>query len=155
ETWEKWRNETANPAIAEAERVAAAARLEAARFKEEAKIARDYGLLPEDKGEKTPAPPSVSNPTLDKFDPKAHNLLTQDEFKDGVARFAELEGDAIARAQDLADRYRELMGKPLTQYVGDSGKRGMVALREEAKVAKLPVDDYVARKFDFAKKEED
>lgn len=150
QVWDDWREKTANPAIAAAERTAAEARLEAARFKEEAKIARDYGLVPKD--DKPPADPSVSDPSKGTpFNPKDHKLVTEDDLHSAYARFATAEGEAIVRAQDLADEYRYLSGgKSLYEYVGKDGKRGLTALREEALEKKQRVEDYVATKFDFA-----
>jgi hypothetical protein len=150
EAWDKWREETANPAIAAAERTAAEARLDAARYREEAKIARDYGLLPkEPDAPLAPAPPSVSGA----FNPKDHKLVTEDDLRNGYAQFAEAEGRAIALAADLNEEYRYLSGgKSLYEYEGEGGKRGMTALREEAVRAKKQLDQYVAEKFDFAAK---
>ena len=81
DTYENWRETVANPHIAQQERIAAAARLEAATAREEAKIARELGLFPaEDPNKKPPADPSVSGT----FDPKAHTLVTREDFRDGL-----------------------------------------------------------------------
>lgn len=148
ETYENWRETVANPHIAEQERIAAAARIDAARAREEAKIAREMGLFPEDKTPQgtPPAPPSVSGT----FNPKDHKLVTEDELQRGYAQFADAEGRAIAMAADLAEEYRMLTGgKSIYEYVGQDGKRGMTALREEAIRNKQQLDQYVSTKFDF------
>lgn len=147
DTYENWRETVANPHIANQEKIAAAARLEAATAREEAKIARELGLFPEDKTPKTPATPDVSGT----FDPKAHNLVTREDFESGYAKFADAEGRAIAMANDLSAEYSHLTGgKSLYEYVSQDGKqRGMTALREEAVRLKQPLDQYVATKFNF------
>ena len=137
-----------NPRIAAAEQEAVKARQEAALLREQVQIAKDYGLIPE--GDKTPASPSVSaTPGNEAFDPSKHNLVTRDE----IGRFADLEGQAIAMASDVLEEYRYLSGgKSLYDYVGPDGKRGMQALRTEAVKQKMPLDQFVAQKFDFAGK---
>jgi hypothetical protein len=135
-----------NPAITKAEQEAAAARLEAATLREQVKIARDYGYLTD---QNNPPKPPESNPVPDAFDPKKHNLVTRDD----VARFADLEGDAIAMAHDLSAEYAELYpGQSLLSYQNAEGKRGMRALRAEAIAAKRPLDQYVFEKFKFSDK---
>lgn len=146
EGWEKWRVEVADPKISTAEQEAFTARRKAADLEEQVKIAREYGLFAKDE-EVKPAPPSVSNPNQN-FDPKAHKLITHDD----IAVYADREGEVIARANDLADEYRHLTGKSLFEYRGQDGKRGMTALREEAKKNGKLLFDYVETKFDFAGK---
>ena len=145
---EDWRANVVNPRIAAAEQEAVKARQEAALLREQVQIAKDYGLIPE--GDKTPAPSSVSaTPGNEAFDPSKHNLVTRDE----IGRFADLEGQAIAMASDVLEEYRYLSGgKSLYDYVGPDGKRGMQALRTEAVKQKMPLDQFVAQKFDFAGK---
>lgn len=144
---EDWRTNVVNPRIASAEQEAVKARQEAALLREQVKIAKDYGLIPED--DKTPAPSSVSTTPGNDFDPSKHNLVTRDE----IGRFADLEGQAIAMASDVLEEYRYLSGgKSLYDYVGPDGKRGMQALRTEAVKQKIPLDQFVAQKFDFAGK---
>ena len=145
---EDWRTTVVNPRIAAAEQEAVKARQEAALLREQVQIAKDYGLIPE--GDKPAAPPSVSaTPGSETFDPSKHNLVTRDE----IGRFADLEGQAIAMASDVLEEYRYLTGgKSLYDYVGPDGKRGMQALRTEAVKAKVPLDQFVAQKFDFVGK---
>jgi len=144
DTYETWREQTANPHIAKQEQIAAAARLEAAQLRERLAIVKDLGLLPAD--EVKPATPEVSGT----FNPKDHKLVTEDDLQRGYAQFADAEGRAIAMAADLNEEYRALSGgKSLYEYVGQNGKRGMTALREEAIAAKQQLDAYVASKFDF------
>jgi hypothetical protein len=145
---EDWRTTVVNPRIAAAEQETVKARTEAAVLREQVQIAKDYGLIPE--GEKASAPPSASaTPGNEAFDPSKHNLVTRDE----IGRFADLEGQAIAMAHDIGEEYRYLSGgKSLYDYVAPDGKRGMQALRAEAIKAKVPTDQYVAQKFDFAGK---
>ncbi len=146
ETYENWRETVANPHIAEQERIAAAARIDAARAREEAKIARELGLFPNEEPKVVPAAPSVSGT----FNPKDHKLVTEDELQRGYAQFADAEGRAIAMAADLAEEYRMLTGgKSIYEYIGEGGKRGMTALREEAIRGKQQLDQYVSNKFDF------
>ena len=145
---EEWRTNVVNPRIAAAEKEAVEARLEAARLREENQIAKDYGLIPEKPADAKPATPAVSGSAPEPFDPAKHNLVTRDE----IGRFADLEGQAIAMATDLAEQYRYLTnGKSLYDYVAPDGQgRGMVALRKEAVKNKQRLDEYVAKKFDFA-----
>ena len=147
---EDWRANVVNPRIAAAEQEAVKARQEAALLREQVQIAKDYGLIPE--GDKTPAPTSVSaTPGNEAFDPSKHNLVTRDE----IGRFADLEGQAIAMASDVLEEYRYLSGgKSLYDYIGEPNAqgvrpRGMQALRVEAVQKKLPLNEYVAKKFDF------
>lgn len=143
---ENWRTNTANPHIAKQEQIAAAARLESAQLRERLAIVKDLGLLPADEPVVTPATPAVSGT----FNPKDHKLVTEDDLQRGYAQFADAEGRAIAMAADLNEEYRSLSGgKSLYEYVGQNGKRGMTALREEAIAAKQQLDAYVATKFDF------
>ena len=140
---ETWRNDVVNPRIAAAEREAVEARQRAALLEEDVKIARDYGLIPE---EKKPATPEVSATAPAAFDPKHYKLVTESD----VARFADLEGQAIAMAGDLNEEYRYLSGgKSLYDYVAPDGKRGLSALRAEAIKSKRPLDQYVAEKMNF------
>jgi hypothetical protein len=142
---EDWRTNTVNPRIAAAEQEAVKARTEAALLREQVQIAKDYGLIPE--GEKQSAPPTVTATAPTAFDPKQYKLVTQDD----VARFADLEGQAIAMAGDLAEEYRYLSGgKSLYDYVAPDGKRGLSALRAEAIKSKKPLNEYVAEKMNFA-----
>ncbi len=144
---EDWRANVVNPRIAAAEQEAVKARQEAALLREQVQIAKDYGLIPE--GEKASAPPAVSATPGNDFDPSKHNLVTRDE----IGRFADLEGQAIAMASDVLEEYRYLSGgKSLYDYVAPDGKRGMQALRTEAVKQKMPLDQFVAQKFDFAGK---
>ncbi len=146
DTYETWREQTANPHIAKQEQIAAAARLESAQLRERLAIVKDLGLLPADETPVTPASPAVSGA----FNPKDHKLVTEDDLQRGYAQFADAEGRAIAMAADLNEEYRSLSGgKSLYEYVGQNGKRGMTALREEAIAAKQQLDAYVATKFDF------
>jgi len=148
ETYENWRETVANPHIAQQERIAAEARIDAAKAREEAKIARELGLFPKDDDtKKPPADLSVSGA----FNPKDHKLVTEDDLAKGYARFSDLEGDAIASVGDLLEEYRYLSGgKSLIEYVDPTtGKKGLTALREEAKKRNMHVGDLVAQKFDF------
>ena len=83
------------------------------------------------------------------FDTK--NFVTRDD----IGRYADAEGQAIAMAADLAEDYRVLTGQSIVTYTSPDGKRGMSALREEAKTARLPLDQYVANKFNFQAKREE
>lgn len=138
----RWRDEEALPKLTKAQQEAQDARAEAAGYRERMKALQEQGLIKIAEDQEKP----IVKPVAD-FDPKKYNLVDQSD----VARFAELEGDAIATVADLGDEYRELFpGKSLHTYVSRDGKsRGFVALRREAVAAKKHVADYVAEKFDF------
>ena len=148
--WDKWRTEVANPRIAQTEQDAATARRKAADLEEQLKIAKEWGLIQEatnpNKGQN---PPPENKEIATPFDPKAHKLVTYDD----IGRYADAEGEAIAMANDLAQEYSHLYGgKSLIEYEGQDGKRGMRALRMEAKAAQKNLDVYVAEKFNFTGK---
>lgn len=149
--WQRKLDEDYNPAIAKAEREAADARRKAADFEEQVKIARDYGYLAGDEAERRAAEAAEAAKARagvgGGYDPKLHPTF------DDVAKFAEAEGQAIALASDLAAEYAYYTGKSLFEYqVTLNGRqlRGMSALREEAKQARKPLDQFASEKFDFA-----
>jgi hypothetical protein len=143
--WQRSLAEDYNPRIAAAEKKAIEKDLEAANYRRQVELAKEYGLLPEDHtpAAATAAAPAAGSPA---YDPKRHPT-----FED-VGKFADAEGEAIALSHDLADEYEYLCGKPLFDYVGADGRRGMRALRSEAKAARKNLDAYMADKFDFAGK---
>lgn len=148
--FETWRTQTAIPKFDEISARESAARQEAARLKEEIKIARDYGYLPPERQGEQPDPQtaraSQAAAQAEAFDPAKHNLVTRDE----IGRFANLEGEAIAMATDLAEEYRILYpGQSIYSYEGQNGTRGMRALRLEALAAKKNLDQYIYDKFNF------
>lgn len=153
--YEEWREKTANPAITAAERDAQTARLDSARLREEIAIAKEYGYLtPENEAAHRAAHPtsgSTASGVPQGFDPKAHKLVTYDD----ISVLADREGDAIAMASDLAAEYQYLYGKSLFEYTSADGKRGMSALRQEAKQARKNIDAYVAEKFNFNQKRDE
>ena len=140
-----------NPAIAKAEREAADARLRAATFEEQVKIAKDYGYLAGDEAERRAAEAAErakvnAGVPANGYDPKRHPTF------DDVAKFADAEGEAIAMANDLAQEYKYYTGKDLFEYqteLNGQTYRGMRAIRQEAKLARKPLDQFVAEKFDF------
>ena len=153
--FEDWRQKTAIPKFDEIAAREAEARQESARLREEIKIARDYGYLPPEK-QPPPVDPQVARATnsaavaqAEAFDPAKHNLVTRDE----IGRFANLEGEAIAMATDLAEEYRILYpGQSIYSYEGQNGTRGMRALRLEALAKKQNLDSYISEKFAFPTK---
>ncbi|HKS72072.1 MAG TPA: hypothetical protein VJQ82_02675 [Terriglobales bacterium] len=150
-SWAKWKEDT-TPLMELLEKDRTDARAEAASLRERLKLAEENGFAPR---RDDPAPAAV-NPQPSAFDPKAHKLVTEDQLRDGYAKFADMEGDAIAMANDLALEYHELTGKSLLEYSATDSEgrtlRGMRALRREALAAKQPLDKFVAQKFDFAGK---
>lgn len=155
ERWAKWHETEGKPVLDLYEKERNDARAELAAAKERLKIAEEGGFVPSGvhgregagaaaaaAGAGAPAP----------FDPKAHKLVTTDD----IARYADLEGDAIAMMQDLSAEYQQLTGKNLLEYsTADSeGRvmRGARALRQEALKSGKRMDVYVAEKFDFAGK---
>lgn len=148
--WQKKLEEEYNPAIAKAEREAADARLKAATFEEQVKIAKDYGYLAGDEAEKRAAEAAErakqNANSGTGYDPKRHPTF------DDVAKFADAEGEAIAMANDLAQEYKYYTGKDLFEYetqLNGQTYRGMRAIRQEAKLARKALDQFVAEKFDF------
>jgi len=148
EGWAKWHEDHGKPTLALYEKDMTDAKAEAASLRERLRLAEQNGFAPRREEEiKVPSGETKSAPEA--FDPKKHNLVTQDD----VAKFADMEGRAIAMAADLNEEYRHLTGgKSLFDYtVERDGRtlRGMVALREEAIQARKPLDQYVGEKFDF------
>lgn len=150
EGWAKWHDEHAKPTLELYEREKADALAENASLAARLKLAEEAGYAPKRTEPAQPGqqpPPAAAQPKP--FDPKEHKLVTQDD----VARFADMEGQAIAMANDLYEEYRQLTGKSLLDYrieVDGRTLKGMQALRSEAVRAKVPLDQYVAQKFDFA-----
>jgi len=147
QAWAEYNEQHFKPEIAKREQEALDARTRAATLAERLKMAEEKGFAParEEPVVKTPDPAAA-------FDPKAHNLITRDD----IGRFADIEGEAIAMANDLSEEYRMLTGNSILSYTArtQDGRelRGMRALREEAKTAKQNLDVYITQKFDFAGK---
>lgn len=143
----RWRQEEAIPKIEASLAAEREAKAELAAMKARVEAAQAQGLfkMAEQRGEVDP------NKGASQFDPKAYNLVTHED----VAKFADLEGDAIAMAADLAAEYQELFpGKSLFSYKAQDGSTGMRALRKEALAARKTMSDYVAAKFNFAGRRE-
>lgn len=141
----RWREEEALPTLQKHMDSERAARAELAAKNEQLKVLQEQGLIKLEELKEQPK----AEPAKAAFDPKEHKLVTFDD----VATFAEAEGNAIAMASDIAAEYQELFGKSLYSYSGQNGKRGMQALREEAKAAKAKdLAEFVANKFNFAGK---
>ena len=148
--WAKWHDEHAKPTLEAYERDKADALAEAASLRERLKLAEEAGYAPrrDPNANPNPNPNPAANPNPVPFDPKAHKLVTQDD----VAKFAEMEGRAIAMTNDLYEEYRQLTGKSLLDYTATfDGRtlRGMSALRQESVQSRVPLDQYVSKKFDF------
>ena len=155
EKWETWRQNEAVPTIDKFAREATEARTEAARLREENKIAKEYGFLPKTQ-EEDPAAVAAREAAARAQQGQPANFDTKNFVtRDDIGRYADAEGQAIAMAADLAEDYRVLTGQSIVTYTSPDGKRGMSALREEAKTARLPLDQYVANKFNFQAKREE
>ncbi len=135
--WATWHQQEALPKIEDAFRKEQEARSEAASMREKLKTLQDQGLitLAQQAGEPSVAQPSQPQSSIPAgFDPKAHKLVTEDD----VLRFADMEGDAIASAQDIAAQHYELFGTRLPSF------RDM---RKGAVAAKKPIDQYWEETF--------
>lgn len=152
EEWQQIVNERYVPAVTAAEKQAIDARLEAARYKELAKTAKDFGYLTDDDerkaAERVEAERRATAATQNQggFNPE------DPKFREFSNRFSMAEGDAMATYNFVSEEYRLLNGGSLNDYVGPDGKRGMIALRAEALAAKKPVDQYATEKFNWAGK---
>jgi hypothetical protein len=149
ENWSKWHEETAKPTLALYEQDVTNAKADNASLKERLRLAEEAGFAPR-RAEPTPTTTTTPAGTPEAFDPKKHNLVTTAD----VQRFAELEGQAIARSGDLIEEYRYLTGgKSLIDYEYKTADgrtlRGLQAIRNEAEQAKQPWDTFAAKKFDF------
>lgn len=148
ERWAKWHETDGKPVLDLYEKERNDARALAASLQERLKIAEEGGFVPTST-HKEPVVPAVATAT---FDPKAHKLVTTDD----IARYADLEGDAIAMMTDLNEEYRALTGKSLLEYTTTDAEgrvmKGARALRQEALKSGKRMDVYVADKFDFAGK---
>lgn len=147
--WASWHASEGKPILDLYEKERNDARAELAGARERLKIAEEAGFVPTSshKEPTTPTQQMQNQP----FDPKAHKLVTTDD----IARYADLEGDAIAMMNDLSSEYQRLTGKALLDYsteIDGRTVRGARALRQEALKAGKRMDDYVADKFDFAGK---
>lgn len=146
--WADWHEKEGKPLVDLYEKERTEARAEAASLRERLKMAEESGFAPK-REEPTQNPnPANPNPAIDPA-----KYLTHDAFKTEVGKFAQMEGDAIAIAANLAEEYRYLNpGKSLIEYEAEiDGRRltGMVALRAEALQKKMRLDEYVSQKFDF------
>lgn len=130
----RWREEEALPQINKALESERKARAELAAKNEQLKALQEQGLI------------KLEEQQVPKPEEKKPEYVT----KDDVALFAEVEGQAIAMVQDLTAEYQDLFGKSIFSYTSPSGKRGMEALREEAKAARATnLKDFVSNKFKF------
>ena len=150
--WAKWHETDGKPVLDLYEKERNDARAELAAARERLKIAEEGGFIPTSSHQQQPPANQQQPPQQVAFDPKAHKLVTTDD----IARYADLEGDAIAMMQDLAAEYQQLTGKNLLEYstTDNEGRvmRGARALRQEALKSGKRMDVYVADKFDFAGK---
>lgn len=155
--WASWHQTEGKPILDLYEKERNDARAELAAARERLRIAEEAGFVPTSSHAAPPAnQPPANQPAANQpapFDPKAHKLVTTDD----IARYADLEGDAIAMMQDLSEEYRKLTGgQSLLDYSTTDAEgrvmRGARALRQEALKAGKRMDQYVAEKFDFAGK---
>lgn len=110
------------------------------------KLAEEEGFT------KRPEAPNPTAPTPEAAKPwnaKEHNIPTWDD----VNTLAQREGEAIALSHDLGADYQRLTGQNILDYTSSDSEgrtlRGMTALLKEAREAKVPLDRYVSKKFDF------
>jgi hypothetical protein len=146
EKWATWHQTEGKAALELYEKDAVDAKADAASLRERLRLAEEAGFAPRRTEPATPAAPA----STEAFDPKKHNLVTRED----VNNFAEMEGRAIAMSADLIEEYRYLTGgKSIIDYTATTSNgrtlKGMSALRQEAMAAKQPLDQYVAKKFDF------
>ncbi len=147
DNYEQWREQTANPHIAAIEKEAADARLEAARVREQLKLAKDWGYI-SDEQQRNEAAAAAQRGSQPQSGLDASQFYT----KDDINKLADGYGEGIVQASDLAQEYEYLYGKPLFQYsIESDGRtlRGMTALRHEAKQNRKNVLDYTREKFNF------
>jgi hypothetical protein len=155
QSWNEKLEKEYNPAITAAQAEAQKARLEAAQVREQWKILKDYGYVtPEFEAEILNKAPASAAPTSTTNE----NFITREALNRDISKFAEVEGEAIARAIDIEIDYHHLTGKSLFDYqatIGDRTLRGMSALRAEAKSkGKQDLYGYASEKFGFAEKRE-
>ncbi len=155
---ESWREQTVIPKMDEWAAQATAARTEAARLREENKIAKEYGYLPKTQEQEDPAAVAAreSAARAQQSQPGQpadnKNYLTRDDAN----QFAQSQAMAMAQFTNLAEEYRVLNpGKSLFEYQGQNGLVGLEALLQEQYVAKVPLKQYVANKFGFQAKRDE
>jgi len=156
DTWQKHLDEVVNPRVLQAEQEVRQARMRAAQLEEENKLAREWGLVPDEDPAQKQAREAASRAGAGSqvetgFDPKKHNLVTMQD----VSKFAEAEGDAMVQLADLQAEYQHLYGKSIYDYSDSQGRRGLTALRQEAKAAQRSLNEYVAQKFKFEDKRQE
>ena len=154
EKWSNWHETEGKPTLALYEKDMTDAKAEAASLRERLRLAEANGFAPRRDEQQ---PPANQPPANAAFDPKAHKLITEDEFKAQTMRFADLEGQAIAISGNLIEEYRHLTGgKSIIDYTYQTqdGRtlHGLEALRFEAQLNKQPMYEYAQKKFDFAAK---
>ena len=154
ERWDAWHKGDGQKLMDDLEREKVEAIAKAASLEARLKEAEKNGFAPL---RNEPANPNPQQPAAGAFDPKAHKLITEDEFKAQTMRFADLEGQAIAISGNLIEEYRHLTGgKSIIDYTYQTqdGRtlHGLEALRFEAQLNKQPMYEYAQKKFDFASK---
>ncbi len=156
---EEWREKTVIPKMDEWAAQATQARTEAARLREENAIAKEYGYLPKNQQQQedpavVAARESAARAQQSTGQPAADNknYLTRDDAN----QFAQSQAMAMAQFTNLAEEYRVLNpGKSLFEYQGQNGLVGLEALLQEQYVAKVPLKQYVANKFNFQAKRDE
>lgn len=138
--WQKWHAETALPALDAAMKREQDARKELAAQKAYIQTLEEQGLITASESEaaRKKADEEAAAKKAAEFNPKDHKLVTSDDLDSRVVQFAELEGDAIALAQDIAAEHQRLFGTHLPSFR---------ELRREALAAKQPVEQYWQTKF--------
>lgn len=148
--WQNLHDTQWQPLTSKLEKDASEARRRAAELEETVKIAKDYGYLPEDAQRKADEAAAASRAAAQSRDAQGRFNAQDPDFMKFAGDFARREGDAIALFNYLGEEHRQLTGKSINEYVNPTtGRRGMVALREEALAANKPIDQYMESKFNW------
>lgn len=140
----RWREEEALPQINKALDSERKARAELAAKNEQLRVLQEQGLI------------KLEEQQIQKAEEQKPTYVTEEQLKGYYGTFAEAEGAAMVMVQDLAAEYQDLYGKSLFNYTNQEGKRGLQALREEAKAQRSTnLYEFVSKKFDFTKKREE
>jgi len=153
--WNRKLTEEYQPRLTAMEREVIKERQRNAVLEADVRSAKEYGYLPEPAADpqaaRAAAAAAAAGSTVTGYDPAAHPTWPD------MKKLIDEEGRAIAMAADLAERHRVLTGQSLYDYVtfDPEGRemRGLTALREEAVTARLRVDQYIAKKFDYPGKQ--
>lgn len=152
--WARLKDEEWQPRVNDYEKQLTDARLENAQLRERMKLAKDFGYVNDDGlgkiDEATRKAEEERNKSANGFDPA--KWISKEE----AAKLMDAEGRAIAMMSDLSAEYSRLYpNQTLFDYeteIDGRVMRGASALRVEAMAKRMPLDRYVAEKFDFSGK---